>query len=302
MHAKLTRDRKKCFISVLEKTIEDLEAEIGNMRDTLARVSDFRALHDVTSQIVTPSRSPIISPSLSHQETDDEVSAYCVDAQHTPAVQPPVEQQRNDFSLSGWSGPDKTVSTNHLPRSSLLSQTGMLFKMAACESSFHPSLARFHIDVLIRRWIVLPRIIYPTALSSSFDSSSVTKTYFEIKSTTASDKAPSESSNIIMKQITRENNTLMLWAFCLASRATSKLLFDFPHLGYLDSILVTQITFRIAREVEIEDQRSNDEIFSPEFTCFLITSCPCSNCVWLFYRFVVLFIFRSDAQKRCMPG
>jgi hypothetical protein len=83
MHAKLTRDRKKCFISVLEKTVEDLESDIRKIRETLARVSVSGIAP--TSQIVTPSRSPFVSPTLSHQETDDDVPAYSMYAQHTSA-------------------------------------------------------------------------------------------------------------------------------------------------------------------------------------------------------------------------
>ena len=99
MHAKLTRDRKKCFISVLEKTIKDLESDIRKTRETLARVSVFAVAPGVTSQIVTPSRSPPASPSLSHQETDDDVSAYSMDAQHTAAVLP-LHYPQSGFDLA----------------------------------------------------------------------------------------------------------------------------------------------------------------------------------------------------------
>lgn len=99
MHAKLTRDRKKCFISVLEKTIEDLETDVGKMRATLARVSVVAIAPGLTSQIVTPSRSPIVSPSLSHQETDDDVSAYSMDAQHTSTALP-LQRARNGVELA----------------------------------------------------------------------------------------------------------------------------------------------------------------------------------------------------------
>lgn len=87
MHAKLTRDRKKCFISVLQKTVEDLVADIQSIRDALARDSIFAAAHDLASQTITPPRSSMISPSVSssHQETDDDVSAYCEDEQDAPA-------------------------------------------------------------------------------------------------------------------------------------------------------------------------------------------------------------------------
>lgn len=39
MHAKMTRDRKKCFIATVERTIDELEADIRRMKDVLAQVS-----------------------------------------------------------------------------------------------------------------------------------------------------------------------------------------------------------------------------------------------------------------------
>jgi len=33
MHAKLTRDRKKSFMAVLEKTVSDLQAEVLRLKD-----------------------------------------------------------------------------------------------------------------------------------------------------------------------------------------------------------------------------------------------------------------------------
>ncbi|GAX26992.1 hypothetical protein FisN_9Lh300 [Fistulifera solaris] len=98
MHAKLTRDRKKCFISVLEKTVEDLEMDIQTIRETLARVSVSGMAP--TSQIVTPSRSPIVSPTLSHQEPEDDVSAYSMDPQPTSAAISVQHAPRNGIDLS----------------------------------------------------------------------------------------------------------------------------------------------------------------------------------------------------------
>jgi len=54
MHAKMTRDRKKVFISSVEKTITELEEDNKRMKDIIAK----KALSQST---VTPENSPIIS-------------------------------------------------------------------------------------------------------------------------------------------------------------------------------------------------------------------------------------------------
>jgi hypothetical protein len=55
MHAKMTRDRKKLFISSIEKTIADLEERNKGMRGTLAK----QAIRH--SGCVTPDLSPVDS-------------------------------------------------------------------------------------------------------------------------------------------------------------------------------------------------------------------------------------------------
>ena len=67
MHAKMTRDRKKCFIATIEKTIEDLENENSRMRSLLSKLSASKF-----SQLVTPMNSPELSSSESPQIPDDE--------------------------------------------------------------------------------------------------------------------------------------------------------------------------------------------------------------------------------------
>ena len=52
MHAKMTRDRKKCFVSAIEKTISDLEDDIAKMRNVLRRVT-----HDDITTSVSVKRS-----------------------------------------------------------------------------------------------------------------------------------------------------------------------------------------------------------------------------------------------------
>jgi hypothetical protein len=49
MHAKLTRDRKKCFISTIESTIGDLEDDISRMRNILIKVGGLGSVEEGTA-------------------------------------------------------------------------------------------------------------------------------------------------------------------------------------------------------------------------------------------------------------
>ena len=69
MHAKMTRDRKKCFIATIEKTIEDLENENNRMRSLLSKLSASKF-----SQLVTPVHSPQLTSSQGPHIPDDEVT------------------------------------------------------------------------------------------------------------------------------------------------------------------------------------------------------------------------------------
>lgn len=72
MHAKMTRDRKKCFIATVEKTIEELEKENNRMKSMLSKLSAAKF-----SQLVTPAASPSLSASEApHISEDDEGSVY----------------------------------------------------------------------------------------------------------------------------------------------------------------------------------------------------------------------------------
>lgn len=55
MHAKMTRDRKKVFISSVEKTISELETENGHMREILAKQAMMHSS-------ITPEPSPALQP------------------------------------------------------------------------------------------------------------------------------------------------------------------------------------------------------------------------------------------------
>jgi hypothetical protein len=55
MHAKMTRDRKKCFILAVEKTMESLKTENKRMRDVLDKVASLSG--EVPNE-VTPLATP----------------------------------------------------------------------------------------------------------------------------------------------------------------------------------------------------------------------------------------------------
>lgn len=67
MHAKMTRDRKKNFISTIQQTIEELESSNKRMKEVLAGVvhSHFKADTTTTPGVpvgVTPTASPALIP------------------------------------------------------------------------------------------------------------------------------------------------------------------------------------------------------------------------------------------------
>jgi len=72
MHAKMTRDRKKNFISSVEKTIQHLESENKRMRHVLAKVADMVG---TSSESVTPIASPTLAPSIT-PDIQDECVTY----------------------------------------------------------------------------------------------------------------------------------------------------------------------------------------------------------------------------------
>lgn len=95
MHAKMTRDRKKCFIATIEKTIEDLENENNRMRSLLSKLAASKF-----SQLVTPVHSPALSSSQGPHIPDDEAAAYspCVDDNSVENEKPP-KRACHGFSL-----------------------------------------------------------------------------------------------------------------------------------------------------------------------------------------------------------
>lgn len=87
MHAKMTRDRKKNFISTIEKTISDLERDNKRMRNTLEK----QANHQI-SKGNTPNASPLIHATPSPNTPVDALPQLTLPAQvsanNSPAPSP----------------------------------------------------------------------------------------------------------------------------------------------------------------------------------------------------------------------
>jgi hypothetical protein len=94
----MTRDRKKCFIAKIEKTIEDLESDIERMKDVLANVSNTKL------QMVTPAASPELQPVPSpridsNDDDEDESSVYSAAEPAGTPDYPPLKRIRHQFSI-----------------------------------------------------------------------------------------------------------------------------------------------------------------------------------------------------------
>jgi hypothetical protein len=96
MHAKMTRDRKKCFIATIQKTIDDLENENNRMRDMLSKISSSKF-----SSLVTPVTSPDLRPSEapSIPGEDDAASTYSQGTHSADIEERHAKRTRHGFSL-----------------------------------------------------------------------------------------------------------------------------------------------------------------------------------------------------------
>ena len=74
----MTRDRKKCFIATIEKTIEDLENENNRMRSLLSKLAATKF-----SQLVTPMNSPELTSSPGPHIPEDEPTASTANTKGT---------------------------------------------------------------------------------------------------------------------------------------------------------------------------------------------------------------------------
>ena len=63
MHAKMTRDRKKCYIATIQKTIDELESDIRRLQDILTKVQESQAAAESPS--IRPAQPVAVPDSLS---------------------------------------------------------------------------------------------------------------------------------------------------------------------------------------------------------------------------------------------
>lgn len=105
MHAKMTRDRKKCFIATIEKTIDELESDVNRMRDILKQVSSAKFTSTVMHH-VTPVGSPELSakegPDINDEEDvmDDDDDNSSVYSQVVVDGAAPAKKTKHGFSLN----------------------------------------------------------------------------------------------------------------------------------------------------------------------------------------------------------
>ena len=114
MHAKMTRDRKKCFISTMEKAIDDLEKELASLRCCLLQ-GQCKSTEENTgsNMMVTPELTARPSPSYTcetsdHDEltpsnhTDPSMMLFLPDQQHQRSDddRPAKRTRQHGFSLN----------------------------------------------------------------------------------------------------------------------------------------------------------------------------------------------------------
>ena len=92
----MTRDRKKCFIATIEKTIEDLENENNRMRGLLSKLSASKF-----SQLVTPVSSPELKSSEGPQIVEDEAMSPKTQLADSTNDNKPRKKACHGFSLDG---------------------------------------------------------------------------------------------------------------------------------------------------------------------------------------------------------
>ena len=93
MHAKMTRDRKKCFISATEKAIEELEQELARMRSIVQSLDDSSS-----SSSSTPATDKVCS-----QDTILDVANIMVTPELTARPSPEDTRSSNNVPLRSCS-------------------------------------------------------------------------------------------------------------------------------------------------------------------------------------------------------
>ena len=88
MHAKMTRDRKKNFIAIVEKTIEDLESTNARMKLILARAVNVH--FHATEECKSPAAVSPVTPECTFVPASlDSVPSLCGERWFPPAAKRP---------------------------------------------------------------------------------------------------------------------------------------------------------------------------------------------------------------------
>jgi hypothetical protein len=90
MHAKMTRDRKKSFITTIEKTIEKLKMNNKRMKEVLTEVIQTRFKSSTSVPGVTPASSPQVGFMSTPQ----------ADVPHFDLDGPPLKKVRHGFMMT----------------------------------------------------------------------------------------------------------------------------------------------------------------------------------------------------------
>ena len=112
MHAKMTRDRKKCFISTMEQAIENLEKELSSLRCCLLQGQDDTIKESSSEKkVVTPELTARPSPTYtssvpadtndltSSNPKDPSMTLFCSDQHQQRHDVRSTKRIRHGFSL-----------------------------------------------------------------------------------------------------------------------------------------------------------------------------------------------------------
>lgn len=98
MHAKMTRDRKKSFISTVEQTIHDLESTNQRMKAVLTEVVQTHFKSNKGLPGVTPSTSPALAPKIPLLQVPSFGHGF-TQIEDSPKIDPANKRVRHGFSL-----------------------------------------------------------------------------------------------------------------------------------------------------------------------------------------------------------
>jgi hypothetical protein len=100
MHAKMTRDRKKCFIATMEKAIDELEQELARMRSIVGRDDSEQGMDEVLTTPDLKAVASMVTPELTALPCPDEAPASCTESVAS-MEEPTAKRVCHGFSLDG---------------------------------------------------------------------------------------------------------------------------------------------------------------------------------------------------------